>query len=322
MAGKQAITHPMRKLLSSRRGILASAAAAVAALHGLRPEVAHAAPISGDSATSEPAVKGTTSYAGGTAVYGRASSGTGLGYGVQGDSSSSSDDATGVVGIAAATTGRVYGVAGFSNSSAGCGVFGQSNGTASSVGVRGESITEGYGVYGKTTNGIAVRGEATGGGYGVEGIGTSNYGVYGHATNGTGVLGESTNAVGIRGRSTNSHGCGGTTSKSGQAGLFGITGTTGAVAMLGIHTGAGGVAGYFTGNVYISGTLTVASGAKSAAVKKKDGSMARVYCQESPEPWFEDFGTAEAVETNNAAHVGCLFVGTGLLITIVMICIR
>jgi hypothetical protein len=58
--------------------------------------------------------------------------------------------------------------------------------------------------------------------------------------------------------------------------------------------GAGVYAGLFQGNVLIQGSYT-ATGAKSAAVPHPDGSHRRMYCQESPEPWFEDFGRAQLV---------------------------
>ncbi len=41
----------------------------------------------------------------------------------------------------------------------------------------------------------------------------------------------------------------------------------------------------------LGGSLTVVGGAKSAAVPHPDGSHRRLYCLESPESWFEDFGT-------------------------------
>src|SRR5207247_163732 len=62
----------------------------------------------------------------------------------------------------------------------------------------------------------------------------------------------------------------------------------------------GGLAGYFQGNVLVTGSLQVA-GAKNAVIKMQDGSSAVVYCQESPEPYFEDFGEARLV--NGVAQV-------------------
>jgi hypothetical protein len=41
------------------------------------------------------------------------------------------------------------------------------------------------------------------------------------------------------------------------------------------------------------GNLNVTGGAKSAVVPFPDGTQRRLYCMESPECWFEDFGTAQ-----------------------------
>ena len=49
------------------------------------------------------------------------------------------------------------------------------------------------------------------------------------------------------------------------------------------------------------GNFTVSGGAKNAAVPMPDGTEAVLYCQESPEPYFEDFGRARLV--NGVAHV-------------------
>ncbi len=67
---------------------------------------------------------------------------------------------------------------------------------------------------------------------------------------------------------------------------------------------AGAIAGQFSGpvniyntqaanipgNLYVQGNFQV-SGAKSAAVPHPDGTHRLLYCVESPEAWFEDFGT-------------------------------
>ena len=39
--------------------------------------------------------------------------------------------------------------------------------------------------------------------------------------------------------------------------------------------------------------MTVVGGAKSAAVPHPDGTHRRLYCVESPESWFEDFGKGQ-----------------------------
>jgi hypothetical protein len=53
---------------------------------------------------------------------------------------------------------------------------------------------------------------------------------------------------------------------------------------------AGAFAGAFYGPLIVSGDFTVVGGAKSAAILHPDGSHRRLYCVESPESWFEDFG--------------------------------
>jgi hypothetical protein len=60
------------------------------------------------------------------------------------------------------------------------------------------------------------------------------------------------------------------------------------------------IAGKFYGSVYIEGNLNV-GGAKSAIVPFPDGTRRRLYCMESPENWFEDFGTGRLV--NGQAQV-------------------
>lgn len=61
-----------------------------------------------------------------------------------------------------------------------------------------------------------------------------------------------------------------------------------------------GYAGYFEGSVRITNALTVV-GTKSAAVKTADDEYRLVYCQESPENWFEDFGEGQL--QNGTAHI-------------------
>jgi hypothetical protein len=50
-------------------------------------------------------------------------------------------------------------------------------------------------------------------------------------------------------------------------------------------------AGYFSGNVLVTGTLTAT--VKNAVVRFPDGSQRLLHCMESPEHWFEDFGSAK-----------------------------
>jgi hypothetical protein len=77
-------------------------------------------------------------------------------------------------------------------------------------------------------------------------------------------------------------------------GLVGATATAGGAAVVGAINGVSGAyAGAFYGPVVVSGALTVVGGPKSAAVPHPDGSHRRLYCMESPESWFEDFGKGQ-----------------------------
>ena len=76
-------------------------------------------------------------------------------------------------------------------------------------------------------------------------------------------------------------------------GLVGATASAGAAAVVGATNGvAGAYAAAFYGPVIVGGAFTV-FGAKSAAVAHPDGSHRRLYCVESPESWFEDFGKGQ-----------------------------
>jgi hypothetical protein len=151
-------------------------------------------------------------------------------------------------------------------------------------------------------------------GNGVAGVGPT--GVYGFSTEGVGVLGgtyapDRAAVVGINFLNNPK-------AIKGAAGVLGLgpvggQGVTGQVfvsntsfdsttmAVRGTVTGNpkmganGPYAGWFDGPVHITGDLTVA-GAKSVAIPFADGSLRRLYCMESPECWFEDFGDAKLVK--------------------------
>jgi hypothetical protein len=191
-------------------------------------------------------------------------------------------------GVTALTNGTGFGVLGRNDNASGVGVKGISGGLGvggeglltGSVGVRGASINNGTGVRGvSNTNQLDSNG--TGSGIGVQGRSTGGPGIEGISVNSLGVRGTSTNFVGVVGISTNNHG------------LYGSSGHANAVGLVGENTG-GGLAGYFYGGVLVSGNFGV-FGAKNAIIKMADGSHASVYCQESPEPYFEDFGRAQLV---------------------------
>ena len=76
-------------------------------------------------------------------------------------------------------------------------------------------------------------------------------------------------------------------------GLVGAVAAAGAAAVVGATNGvANAYAAAFYGPVIVGGDFTV-FGAKSAAVPHSDGTHRRLYCVESPESWFEDFGTGQ-----------------------------
>ena len=160
-----------------------------------------------------------------------------------------------------------------------------------------------YGIYGSTTarNGYGVYGFAdTTGGYGVCGsaMTDSTSGVRGASTfsNTTGILGAGANApggaCGVYGYSYRENLC---------AGLFynqlgTVTTRIGYYDnMLYRHYGLN-----TTGDVLIGGNFWV-TGSKSAVVNTRDFGRRVLYCTESPEVWFEDFGSARLVD--GRAHV-------------------
>jgi hypothetical protein len=179
------------------------------------------------------------------------------------------------------------------------------------------------------TNGWGLLSEGTGygvfgyhpslgrqGGAGVNGSTArpDSYGVIGSADAGVGVLGQSTSGIPIRGQVTtgstantiaiyglNNSSYAGATPGAGGFGIYGLcakghglvgaTATAGGAAVVGATNGvAGAYAGAFYGPVVVGGAFTVFGGPKSAAVPHPDGSHRRLYCMESPESWFEDFG--------------------------------
>src|SRR6266542_321091 len=169
--------------------------------------------------------------------------------------------------------------------------------------IRGEGAGGG-GVIGTDSGaGFGLRGESATG-QGVHGHSVDNIGVFGHtvaASNASpGVLGQATQGYGVFGFSQNSNGIAGQSGGS-AAGCVGFAGAPGGYGIYGGTAVAGGYAGGFAGPVLVVGDFTVANGAKNAAVPHPDGSHRLLYCQESPEPWFEDFGEARLI--NGKAEV-------------------
>ena len=160
---------------------------------------------------------------------------------------------------------------------AGAGIIGAAGGV---IGSGGFSANLNSGVYGVTFQAVAgttgVRGEIPStndsNGIAVYGINNSPFAGPGPGAGGFGVYGLS-----ARGH-----------------GLVGATSTAGGAAVVGATNGVvGAYAAAFYGPVIVAGDFTVVGGAKSAAVPHPDGSHRRLYCVESPESWFEDFGEAQ-----------------------------
>jgi hypothetical protein len=182
-------------------------------------------------------------------------------YGVRGDNTVNSADATGVYGTATGTTAQVYGVRGEVSSS-----------SFFAAGVRGlASGSQSAGVLGSSTgsNGYGVRAEATGAsGTGVYTSGTSygvisNGGTYGVISSGIyGVYGESTGngGAGVYGYSENtspavygSHGDSGP-GVLGQAYVVGVSGTATETGVYGQAGGTTGIGGRFIAGASSGGT--------------------------------------------------------------------
>lgn len=114
-------------------------------------------------------------------------------------------------------------------------------------------------------------------------------GVSGAAPNGVGVFGESAKGTGVGARSATGQAICAVATGTGTA-VLAVADAAGATALYG-HATSLGYAGIFQGYTYVAGTFTV-NGVKSAAVPHPDGSLRRLYCLESPESYFEDFGRA------------------------------
>jgi hypothetical protein len=247
-------------------------------------------------------VSGSSASANGTGVFGSSVQWVGVGgqatataggpaFGVWGDSASTGG--TGVAGFADATSGFTNGVSGQSVSPNGNGVAGFANATSGfNNGVYGRTASnEGDGVHGDAIatsgNAVGVLGNsaATGGGIGVWGVSTATSG----------------NGVGVRGDLEDP-------TASGAAGLFLTLSPTSVAGQFANFSRQGlilqGLSGPFdatqkqvftvdaNGNLHITGNLTV-DGTKSSTAKLQNGREVALYAVESPENWFEDFGSAD-----------------------------
>ncbi len=213
----------------------------------------------------------------------------------------------GVVGDCDAGVG-VQGV-----SKSGWGVLGQSTGRA---GVTGRSVNgvgvearsdQSHGLQATANNGVGVLAELVGN-RGVLGISRDGVGVDGYSDQGlAGVHGQSPRRIGVMGELTREWRSMALQkemrSRAGRPAMAAPRSVS--LARPGSETAsmassdrgngvfgrsANGWAGSFVGNVVVNGSFYVVGGAKSAAVPHPDGSHRSLFCLESPESYFEDFG--------------------------------
>ena len=311
-----------------RRGILAAAGAAVAGIVAKQTSqpVAAAASLQFGNLASNSAIENDalgptliisqSGYPVADAVFaGQASAGSAALCGIQGIiglrptptfpvgvygyGNRAADNTTGVYGEALAGSGaNTKGVWG--KADIGTGVYGETNGTYGVYGVNTSSNPGGIGAAGvcDSATGIGVVGASTAG-VGVKGAATIGFPIVGQVTDATsinaGVLGVGTAGPGVQGQSSGGHGLVGTTAATDgvHAALIGsVQPGSNAIGLRGsVQAGAVGYAGLFDGDVIINGALRVFGSPKNAAVKHPgDGSYRLLYCMESPESWFEDFG--------------------------------
>jgi hypothetical protein len=243
-----------------------------------------------------------------------------------------------VSGTSNSTTANAMAILGTINSTSpgglSAGVFGQNNGTgAGGVGVYGVQNGFGTGVYGTTP-----------GGTGVYGYSASGAGVFGETDTGTAVLatsrgsyavdalnvstaddasavlalmssptpGSSTSAVYAYNADTSASGIGVFGKQAGNGfGIWGeADGGAGGYGVYGKSTNgygvlcAGGIYALFgTGNFAVTGT-------KSAVVPAENGLHRALYCMESPECWFEDFGGGALVGGSAQVQLDPTFAAT------------
>ena len=162
------------------------------------------------------------------------------------------------------------------------------------------------GVYGRSDVGIGVQGE--GSIYGVCGItnSTAFAGVYGYADKGgDGVRGYSYSGAGVSGTSSISYGVSGygTHGVHGYGTDVGVFGDATVGGNIGVHGRSYG--GY---GVYCEGNFA-ATGAKNAIVSTSQGDR-KLYSQESPEVWFEDFGEGQLMGGIAQVNLDPLFLET------------
>lgn len=219
----------------------------------------------------------TASVGSGIGVYGQTDSHDGSSYGVQGIANSGT--AKGVLGCNLDPTGNGHGVFGYVVSPSGVGVYG------------GNTAAGGTGIFGSSD-------ATTGTGKGVRGVSNSPdsgaCGVYGESSATTGA------GIGVYGQSNSTNGFG----VYGEGKLTGVRGINNTGGGYGVY----GEAGHNGFAIYAKGDFG-ASGTKNAIVPTSQGNR-KLYSQESPEVWFEDFGEGKLVEGKAHVDLDALFLET------------
>jgi hypothetical protein len=226
--------------------------------------------------------------------FSTASTGTGAHFGIYSTCSGSSSSVTyGSYNYASNTSdGTAY-----------AGYFTTSSGTGKHYGIRatsyGSSDSATYGVSGYGSN--SSSGDAYGGFFETSTSGTgAHYGTYTESNGSTSnyVYGNYTYAE----NTSTGYVYGGVfwASSAGTGNKFGV---------YGYAPTSEGCAGYFSGDVRITDSLVVL-GSKSAAVKIDNGDYRLLYCMESPENWFEDFGEGKLVNGRALIQIDPLFTQT------------
>ena len=210
---------------------------------------------------------------------------SGLVPGTEVNGSVSSGSSAAIKGVNSASTGSTFGGRFECASTSGSGVYGMASASTGAT----------YGVYGisNSTVGIGVLGYApssSGSSYGVYSVcaSTQGTGVLAHASSYTG------NTYGLWGQSDSESGTGVYGSAHSFSGAnYGVYGETNSSSGYGVYF-EGGIAG---------------TGTKSCVVKTSQGPTL-LYCQESPENWFEDFGEGRFVDGRAHIDLDPLFLET------------
>jgi len=210
------------------------------------------------------------------AVQGAARSGIGVlgtsesGIGVRGEATT----ASGVHGVARGTATNSIGV---------LGEVTQAGGAIAVVGRNTDPANVNPAVAGTSPAGTGVRGNSTSG-YGLFGVSQSGPGVFAGSISNAGVYADSGTSTGVFSTSTRTAVWGRSVAGTG---VFGQA-TDRGVGVYGASA-APGWAGYFEGNVYVTGRV-VQAGAAASTATTTDGSTRTVYSVDSAEPLVEDVG--------------------------------